>query len=331
MSTGSRCRGGGLRAQVRTISVMTVAKLLATQDGVIARRQALTAGETPLSIARLLRRREWVAVHPGVYVNHTGALTWQQRAWAAVLAAGPRAALCLESASACSRGQGTQGHRRGRHPRRRRPQALTRRARRGTDPPGVGPGRPGAVEPEPTPDPLRGHGPRPRRPRHVTDVGRSPGRRVREPAYDGGPAAAEKLDARSRIAQRAWLRSVLSDVADGTCSVLEHGYLDLVERPHGLPVGQRQAPRHGSNGRVYCDVGPSRPRRQGRAGRQAVPHVDTEDRDQDMERDLDAAVDGTAADAADRLRPGLRATVRDSGQARHRHAAARLGRGGHDV
>ncbi len=48
-------------------------------------------------IRRLLRRNEWAPVHDGIYVNHTGPLTWWQRAWAAVLYAAP-AALCLESA-----------------------------------------------------------------------------------------------------------------------------------------------------------------------------------------------------------------------------------------
>ena len=87
---------------------------------------------------------------------------------------------------------------------------------------------------------------------------------------------------------------MLSDVADGTCSVLEHGYLDLVERPHDLPAGQRQAPRHGSNGRVYCDVDlPGLGLKVELDGK--LFHTSTKDRDQDMERDLDAAVDGTAA------------------------------------
>ena len=48
------------------------------------------------------------------------------------------------------------------------------------------------------------------------------------------------LDRRSRMPDREWLRGVLRDIADGTCSVLEHGYLTRVERPHGLPRGQRQ-------------------------------------------------------------------------------------------
>ena len=104
----------------------------------------------------------------------------------------------------------------------------------------------------------------------------------------------DRLDERKRIAQREWLRSVLSDVADGTCSVLEHGYLDLVERPHGLPVGERQAVRDLGNGRVYRDVDhPDLGVRIELDGK--LFHTSTEDRDRDLERDLDAVVaeDGT--------------------------------------
>jgi hypothetical protein len=68
-----------------------IAALLELQDGVISRRQALAAGLQPHAIARLLRRREWAQVHPGVYVDHTGPLSWRQRAWAAVLACLPAA------------------------------------------------------------------------------------------------------------------------------------------------------------------------------------------------------------------------------------------------
>lgn len=48
------------------------------------------------------------------------------------------------------------------------------------------------------------------------------------------------LGRRERIARRAFLEEVLADVALGTCSVLERGFLRLVERPHGLPRGERQ-------------------------------------------------------------------------------------------
>ena len=67
------------------------------QSGVISRGQAQANGLSEGDIRRLLRRRDWVKVHPGVYVNHTGELTWLQRAWAGVLFAWP-AALSHESA-----------------------------------------------------------------------------------------------------------------------------------------------------------------------------------------------------------------------------------------
>jgi hypothetical protein len=72
-------------------------ELLTLQDGVIARRQVLAAGRSANDIRRWLRQRRWATVHPGVYVEHTGPLTWRQRAWAAILYAAP-AALSHDSA-----------------------------------------------------------------------------------------------------------------------------------------------------------------------------------------------------------------------------------------
>lgn len=83
--------------------------LLLVQSGVASRRQALEAGLRPHDIRRLLRRREWAVVHPGVYVDHTGPLTWRQRAWAAVLYAGAGAALDRESAIRAEAGPGWRG------------------------------------------------------------------------------------------------------------------------------------------------------------------------------------------------------------------------------
>jgi hypothetical protein len=68
-----------------------VDRLLARQAGVISRRQVIACGGRDHDIARLLRRRLWARVHDGVYVNHTGQLTWDQRAWAAVLYYAPAA------------------------------------------------------------------------------------------------------------------------------------------------------------------------------------------------------------------------------------------------
>src|SRR5690606_14421858 len=58
------------------------------------------------------------------------------------------------------------------------------------------------------------------------------------------------LHGRTRVARRAFLGAVLDDIATGTGSVLEHGYLTRVERPHGLPIGQRQV----RNRPFYRDV-----------------------------------------------------------------------------
>jgi hypothetical protein len=76
---------------------MGLEPLLRDQAGVISRGQALARGLSENDVRRLLRRRSSVCIHPGVYVDHTGELTWLQRAWAAILFAWP-AALCHESA-----------------------------------------------------------------------------------------------------------------------------------------------------------------------------------------------------------------------------------------
>lgn len=63
-----------------------------------------------------------------------------------------------------------------------------------------------------------------------------------------------RLEARGRIARRVWLNAVLDDVAQGTCSVLEHGYLHRVERAHGLSGARRQVRSSLRGGTVFRDV-----------------------------------------------------------------------------
>ena len=98
------------------------------------------------------------------------------------------------------------------------------------------------------------------------------------------------LGDRRRIARRDWLDSILRDIAEGTCSVLEHGYLTRVERPHGLPRGRRQRPEVVARGRIFRDVGYEEyalvVELDGRAFHESVA-----DRDRDLDRDLDAAVE----------------------------------------
>lgn len=98
------------------------------------------------------------------------------------------------------------------------------------------------------------------------------------------------LDARRRVHRRRWLRAILVDIADGTCSVLEHAYLNRVERAHGLPRATRQSRSTASVGVCYRD---------NEYGQRLVVELDgrlfhdpASARNKDLERDLDAAVDG---------------------------------------
>lgn len=267
-----------------------LAHLLDLQDGLIARRQALALGATASDVRRLLRRRAWTRVHPGVYVNHTGPLTWQQRAWAAVLHAEP-AALCADSALRAADGPG-------------------RRERDDDSPLHVAVDRDRTFEP---PDGVVRH--------RLADLqdkalwnARPPRLRIEEALIDVAAEAADDhaairvlsdgvqarrttadrmvraLEGRSRIARREFLAGVLADIRDGTCSVLEHGYLTRVERPHGLPRAQRQRGASAS-GPIYRDV--THPEHglvielNGR-----LFHDNATSYDLDLDRDLDAAVDG---------------------------------------
>ena len=61
-------------------------ELLSRQHGVVNRRQVFAAGLGGPDLRRLLRRRDLIRVHTGVYVDRAGPPEWMQRAWAAVLA-----------------------------------------------------------------------------------------------------------------------------------------------------------------------------------------------------------------------------------------------------
>jgi len=95
----------------------------------------------------------------------------------------------------------------------------------------------------------------------------------------------------SRLPRRSFLREVLSDVAEGVHSALEHRYLVRVERGHGLPSARRQD-RFVARGRAgYRDVehlgGRVLVELDGRLG-----HDLAEDRWDDLDRDLDSTLAG---------------------------------------
>lgn len=268
-----------------------VAELLRDQDGVISRRQVLGCGGDDDLIERMLRRREWARVHPGVYVAHTGPPSWLQRAWAATLYYWP-AALCHDSAFQVGRAPGSP------LPNADTPIHIAIDARRRQAArPGVRVhrtrGLASRVQPNRRPPRLRFED-------AVLDVASD--------AQDDARAVAVVADAcqsrrttprrlvdslrdRPKLPRRAFLLPLLEDVACGAYSVLEHRYLTRVERPHGLPTGARQRRVKPGRTAAYRDVEygglATVVELDGRLG-----HELQNDRWDDLDRDLESAVAG---------------------------------------
>ena len=262
-----------------------LAELLHRQHGVLGRAQALRGGLAEHDVRRRIRRREWVVVHAGVYVDHTGPLTPGQRHWAAVLAMAPAA---LSHASALALAMGTSPpdviH------------VMVDRDRTVAAPPGVVRHRVADFESKVL---AAASPPRQRLEEAVIDVAAEAPRDLDAVAVLCEVVGARRttparvraaLDARSRLARRALLTGVLDDLEAGACSALEQGYLRRVERAHGLPAAGRQV-RASGRGSVYRDV-EYRPwglvvELDGRAF-----HTSVRDRARDLDRDLAAAVTG---------------------------------------
>lgn len=262
-----------------------LARVLRDQDGVVARRQLLVLpGVDGTSVNRMLRRRELVEVHRGVYVDHTGTPSWQQLAWAAVLWAWP-AALAGESAWRAFEGPGRRRRDTGRL------HVVVERDRRLAPPAGVEVHR------------RAGFGahalwnlgpPRLRLEEAVLDVALAAPDELALVAALADAAGSRRttaarlsdaLAARARVPGRKLLVDVLADVAAGSCSVLEREYLRRVERPHGLPRGSRQVLLEHAGRTMWQDV-VYEPWdvHVGLDGR--LDHTALVDRDRDLERDL---------------------------------------------
>ena len=268
--------------------------LLLDQGGVVSRTQLLGLGLARADIQRLLRRRELVRVHTAVYVDHTGPLTWHQRAWAAVLACAP-AVLGRESCLRAVEGPGS-----------RRDDSdpidvLVDRSRRVTAPAGVVVHRVADLDRRAR---WSSGPPRDAYEAAVVDVTLArPERLTRIAVLSGAVQSrrttaqrlAAEIDLRSRVPDRAWLRQVLDDVAIGACSALEHGYLMRVERAHGLHGARRQVRDRLASGAVYRDVEYTCT-----DGNRLVVELDgrlhhdsARQRHLDLERDLETAASGS--------------------------------------
>ncbi|MBI4939238.1 MAG: hypothetical protein HY830_00645 [Actinobacteria bacterium] len=213
-------------------------RFAAEQAGVVSREQLLAAGCTVGQVGALLDARRWTGLHLGVYAVFTGPVPAMTRAWAAVLLAGPGAALGGTAAlwlwgvldgpkrwTVC-----IPWERRVRAPagvvvvRRRRLHEVVHPV---GSPPRV------RLE-EALLDVVRSTG----RPGEVVDlVIRATATRRTTPAR-----IRAALARRPRMRHRALLVEMLGEVAEGVQSALESRYRRSVERAHGLPRAERNRP-----------------------------------------------------------------------------------------
>lgn len=283
-----------------------VAARLGDQSGVISGAQLIGLGVHRATIVIWRRRRLLSAMLPGVYADHTGEPSWQQRAWAAVLYAAEgcdlrTAALCGATARRAHAGPGRKETREKEdsdiHV------AITR-SRRVRPQPGVRIHRVSWLDEDHVawnyapPRQRYEHAVLDLAIRHLSD--RRPGRYLDavgelSRAIGGRRTTAERLgralSTRPRATERAWLDSVIDDLASGTCSVLEHGYRTLVARAHELPEATYQARVQSRTGVIYRDA--EFAERVIELDGQA-DHSASADRDRDLERDLDAELSGKA-------------------------------------
>lgn len=235
--------------------------LVQLQAGVIARQQLVVCGLADHDIKRLVRRRELAPLRRGILVNHTGAPTWIQHAWGAVLHAAQiendgradGACLCHASALRLLNGPG------GRTPPERPIHVLVDARRTVRPAEGLHVHRSTEFELRV----LRRYPPTVSYPDAALDVASSAPTRADALATlsravgDRHTTAARMLELsrrRPRVRDRAWLERVLADIDVGTCSVLEHGFLAEVVRPHRLPAPSLQTREETPIGVVYRDA-----------------------------------------------------------------------------
>jgi hypothetical protein len=223
------------------------------QSGVVSRQQARDAGWPEGTIDERLRSGIWQRLHRGAYATFTGDLSREAELWAAVIWAGPGAALSHETAAEI---HGLIGKPIGpihisvpaeRHPgRRRKIRGVIIHRSRFLVPQWQPPWRLPRTTVEDTVLDLVAEA------RTFDDaygwISKAVGRRLTTPEL-----LSKALARRSRIRWRVWITDALADAADGVHSPLERNYVNGVERAHGLPTARRQAKRRHGSGTRYLD------------------------------------------------------------------------------
>jgi very-short-patch-repair endonuclease len=213
-------------------------RLVRRQAGVITRAQAMAAGLTRHAVYARLASGRWQRLHAGVYAAYSGPPARESQLWAAVLGARPGAVLCHQTAAEL---HGLLEPRKG--------VAIHVMARRGsivTLMSGVVVHYSGRVDAarHPALQP-----PRTRLDETVLDLAEMELTATGATAWILDACASRRttpekllaaMDARKRMRRRKILLVALGDARIGIQSILEHGYLYKVERPHGLPEGNRQ-------------------------------------------------------------------------------------------
>ncbi len=230
-----------------------VRQLLASQGHVIARSQAIALGLSAETIRNRVRCGDWQQLQFGVYSDFTGTPKRDAQIWAALLRAGPDAALSHWTAAE-------------RHGLVDRPVAavhlavpVNRHPARWSAIPGVVIHRTRYLE------------------QAIHPMMSPPCTRVEYTVFDLIEAAAtfeeaydwicraigrrrttsarlrEAMASRPRMRWRQDLELALGDTQDGVLSVIERRYAHGVERPHGLPVATRQARVWQGTGNRYLD------------------------------------------------------------------------------
>ncbi|MGE5133433.1 MAG: type IV toxin-antitoxin system AbiEi family antitoxin domain-containing protein [Gemmatimonadota bacterium] len=225
--------------------------LLLDQEGVLTRQQALAVGMTGKAVRASLESGRWQRLQLGVYAAFSGEPPRAALLWAAVLRAGPGAVLSHQTAAelyGLLPGQAPLIH------------VTVPSGSRVAGPPGVRVHYSGRLAQARHPVLAP---PRTRLDDTVLDLAGQAATlddavSLILLAVGGRRTTPDRLLAamsrRSRLSRRAELRGAAEAARRGVHSLLEYRYLMWVERPHGLPPGNRQRRVVREGRREYQDI-----------------------------------------------------------------------------